>query len=435
MTGPTLLSAILSVAAILPWLLLGAFLAFGIRLPRPLPKRDGSRDGTDGSRDGTDASPPFPSVSVIVPARNEAANIRRCVESLASQAYPDFEVVVVDDGSTDGTGDLARGVAPGRARKLRVVEGTPLPAGWFGKPWACANGAAAATGDLLLFTDADTEHHPDLLARAVEALHEDRADVLSLIGRQEMVTFGERLVQPQVFALIGMRFRRLDRVVEPGRWREAIANGQYILVRREAYEALGGHAAVRGEVVEDLRLAQEITRGGGRLSVRGAEDVFSTRMYTSLRDLVNGWTKNVAVGARQAAGWWGRAAVPGIVLFLLVAWVLPAATLLAVGLLALVGLPVPGALALWAGGAAFCTTLIWIAAYGRMGAPAAFGLLHPLGALVVVFIGLRSWIRGSRRIEWKGRRYTGGEASASDPDPGSVTSTGTDRVPEPLESR
>jgi chlorobactene glucosyltransferase len=419
-------SMMLALVATVPWMLLGTFLAFGIRLPRPLPPapRPTAPEAGAGGAPESPAQASVSSVSVIVPARNEAANIRRCVESLASQAYPDFEVVVVDDGSTDGTGDLARGVAPGRARKLRVVEGTPLPAGWFGKPWACANGAAVATGDLLLFTDADTEHHPELLARAVEALREDRADAVSLIGRQEMVTFGERLVQPQVFALIGMRFRRLDRVVEADRWREAIANGQYILVRRDTYEALGGHAAVRGEVVEDLRLAQEITRGGGRLSVRGAEDVFSTRMYTSLRELVNGWTKNVAVGARQAAGWWGPAAIPVIALFLLVAWVLPAAALVGSGLLWAAGFSVPGAFVVWAGGATLFTTLIWLAAYPRMGAPAFYGLLHPLGALVVVFIGLRSWVRGSRRIEWKGRRYRAGEVDATDP-----------RTPEPVESR
>lgn len=388
--------------ALLPWMLLGAFLAFRIRLPRPLP--------------GVPPAPPSPppSVTVVVPARNEAANILRCVESLASQDYPDFEIVVVDDGSTDGTGALARSVAPGRARSIRVVEGRPLPDGWFGKPWACATGSEAASGALLLFTDADTVHHPELLARAVAGLGEDEADMLSLIGRQEMGTFGERLVQPQVFALIGMRFRCLDRVVGPDRWRDAIANGQYILVRREVYDALGGHGSVRGEVVEDLRLAQELTRRGGRLTVRGAEEVFSTRMYTSLRELVNGWTKNVAVGARQAAGGWGRMAIPGIVLFLLVAWVLPAVTLLLVGGGALAGIPLPGGGAMaggvlaWAAGATLFTTAIWVAAYPRLGAPVGYGLLHPLGALVVVFILLRSGLRGSRRIEWKGRRYGAG---------------------------
>ncbi|CAN5690516.1 hydroxychlorobactene glucosyltransferase CruC [soil metagenome] len=399
----TALGVFAVVAGLLPWILLGAFLAFRVRLPRPLP-------GSSTRHETGAPHRPMPRVSVVVPARNEAANIERCVASLAAQRYPDFEIIVVDDGSTDGTGELARKVPLNHAGALRVVPGTPLPPGWFGKPWACMNGAREADGDVLLFTDADTTHHPRLLARAVAGLHEDRADALSLVGRQEMGTFGERLVQPQIFALLGMRYHSLDRVIGPDRWKDAIANGQYILVRRAAYDALGGHATVRGEVVEDLRLAQELARMGGRLTVRGAVDLFSTRMYTSLADLVNGWTKNMAVGARQAGGWWGRGAIPALVVFLLVAWVLPAATLVVCGLLALAGTPPSAGLLAWSALATFFTTSIWLGAYPRLGAPAGYALLHPLGALVVAFIALRSWTRGSRRIEWKGRRYAEADA-------------------------
>ncbi len=389
-----------ALAGVVPWVLLGAAMAYGIRVPRPLPPfRRGEA----------------PRVAVIVPARNEARNIERCVSSLAAQHYPDFEILVVDDGSTDDTGRLAASVPPGNARQIRVVPGQPLPPGWFGKPWACAMGAAAVGGDhppdLLLFTDADTRHHPELLARSVGALLEDGADALSLVGRQEMETFGERLVQPQVFALIGLRYRELDRVIEAGRWTEAIANGQYMLLDREAYEAVGGHEAVRGEVVEDLRLAQEVVRKGGRLTVRAAEDVFVTRMYTSLRDLVNGWTKNLATGARQSAVGWSRIALPGILAFVLAAWLLPATALGVAAVLHLAGTPPPPAFTLWAALATLLATVIWVAGYRRFGAPAAYALLHWAGALVVVVIVLRSWMRGTRRIEWKGRRY--GDAGAA----------------------
>jgi chlorobactene glucosyltransferase len=379
---------------LLPWVLLGFFLAFLVRLPRPLPPLP------EG-----EASRPF--VSVIVPARNEAHNIGRCVSSLAAQQYPNFEIVVVDDGSTDGTGALARAVGPGTAQALRVVDGRPLPEGWFGKPWACATGAAEARGEILLFTDADTQHHPELLSRAVAALEEDAAQALSLVGSQEMGTFWERLIQPQIFVLIGMRFPRLNRVVDPPRWRDAIANGQFILVRREPYEALGGHAAVRGEVVEDLRLAQELTRNGGRLTVRGAVDLFSTRMYTSLRELVDGWTKNVATGARQSAVGWAPLALPGIVTFLLGVWVLPPVLFLSLAGVWLAGGSVEPALLLWSGITTGFALSIWLGAYSRMGAPAPYGLLFPLGALMVLYIVLRSQLRGRRRIEWKGRRYGG----------------------------
>lgn len=395
--------------ALAPWVLLGAFLALGIRDPRPLPawRRD------------ADAEPPF--VSVIVPARNEARNIAACLESLAAQEYPAFEIIVVDDRSDDGTGERARAVEPGNARELRVVSGRPRPDdGWFGKPWACVQGAKEARGELLLFTDADTRHAPDLLGRALAGLREDGAAALSALGRQEMRGFWERLVQPHVFLLLGMRYRRLDRPIDPDREDDAILNGQHILVARSVYEAVGGHEAVKGEVVEDLRLAQELVRGGHRITLRGAEESLTTRMYESLGGIMEGWTKNLAVGARQSAGWWGRAAVPAIVAFLLAAWVVPVAVLVVAGAGALfrglAGAPggaeallggTGGSLLLaWAAGVVLLNLVLWIGAYRRFGAPLPYAFLHPLGAALVALIALRSGVRGEARIEWKGRRYS-----------------------------
>jgi len=413
--------------ATLPWVGLGAFLARGIREPRPLPEArlgDATKP-SDGDIEPSGGAMPSSEgdvlVSVIVPARNEEGRIGRCVAGLVQQEGVSHEVIVVDDRSTDGTAEEARVAAAGSGVPLRVLTGEPLPDGWFGKPWACRQGAEAAQGRILLFTDADTVHHPRLLARCLWALEEDDADALSLLGRQELGTFAERLVQPQIFALMGIRFRRLDRVLDRARWKEAIANGQYILVRREAYEAIGGHEAVKGEVVEDLRLAQELTRAGNRLTMRQAEEAFSTRMYTSLASLVNGWTKNMATGARQAAGGLAPVAVPGMLLFLLVAWLLPPlATLGAVGLAA-AGHPAifPGpeswplgawghvglAVGVWGALTWGLCVLIWTAGYQRFGVSPAMALLYPLGTLVVVFIVCRSWVRGSRKIEWKGRVY------------------------------
>jgi chlorobactene glucosyltransferase len=421
----------------LPWVALAVFMAVALRLPRPLPPAPGpAQDPDPAHRPGS-----LPPVTVIIPARNEAANIGRSAGSLARQDYPDFRILVVDDGSTDDTGAIARAIPPGKARELRVVEGRTLPDGWFGKPWACATGVEAAgalaPGSLLLFTDADTEHAPDLLLRAVLALEEDGADALSLLGRQEMGSFGERLVQPHIFALLGLRYRRLDRVIGPDRWKDAIANGQYILVRREAYGAMGGHEAVRGEVVEDLRLAQLLTEGGGRFTMRGAEDAFSTRMYTSLRDLVNGWTKNVATGARQGAVGWEGLALPGLLVFLLGVWVLPPLVLVATVAAALaaggsIGPAVLAAspLAAWALLVTVLSFLLWIGGYARMGAPARYALLYPLGALVTAWIVVRSWVRGSRRIEWKGRRYaSGGDAAASGGGGGAGAGAGAPELP------
>jgi chlorobactene glucosyltransferase len=377
----------------LPWILVGSVMAFGIRFPRPLPQRVGPSPS------------PLPPVSIIVPARNEEHNIGRCVSSLAAQDHPDFEILVVDDRSTDGTVAVVQALPRGNARQIRVIEGEPLPPGWFGKPWACMQGARAAGGRVLLFTDADTVHSPGLLSRCIAAMEEDGAGGLSLVGRQIMETFWERVVQPHIFALIGMRFPRLHIPIESDRWPEAVANGQYVLVDREAYDRVGGHAVVKGEVVEDLRLAQELVRSGVRLTVRGAEDVFATRMYRNLRELVEGWTKNLATGARQVVpSGLGALVIPGLLLYLLGLWVLPSLLLVATLLVA----PEATGVLLWAGITTGCGLAIWVAGSRQMGAPALYGVFFPLGAATTAFILLRSWLRGAGRIEWKGRRYASG---------------------------
>jgi len=392
---------------ILPWVGLAFFMAFAIREPRPLPHPEPFWLGGD-----TPSEPPL--VSIIVPARNEARNIERCLESLVRSNYPSFEVIVVDDRSTDGTAEQARAVGRGRAEALEVLEGKPLPEGWFGKPWACQQGAEVARGSLLLFTDADTVHGVDLLSQVLGAREEDEARVVSLVGRQEMGTFWEKLLQPQIFILIGLRFRVLDRVFLPSHWQNAIANGQFILVDREAYWAIGGHERVRDEVVEDLRLAQEWVRSGFPLTVRLAETGLSTRMYASLREILNGWTKNVAVGARQASGRWAPLALPGILLFLGVFWLLPSAILLWAFVDLVTGARLPPALLVWAGSTWGTSTGIWWAGYGRFQAPRKLAWIHTLGALGVLTIVFRSWIRGVERIEWKGRRYRKGGQLGSD---------------------
>ncbi|RMH15176.1 MAG: glycosyltransferase [Gemmatimonadetes bacterium] len=376
----------------LPWLLLALFLALRARPPRPLPSLERAR-ALLGERGA-------PRVSVIVPARNEVHNIETVLRSLTASVYPRFEVIVVDDRSEDGTGDLARAVDAGNAERVVVIEGEPLPEGWLGKPWACAQGARAATGDLLLFTDADTRHAPDLLARAVAARQEDGADALSLVGRQLMESFWERVVMPQVILTMTLRFPDLRRPFRASRWRGAVANGQYILLDRGTYDAVGGHEAVRDEVVEDQRLAQELVRAGRVLSIREASDTFATRMYRSLTELVEGWSKNVATGARAATPPPARPLLPVLMPLAPVAlWVFPPVLLLAgaAGWLE-AGSP---AWAVWVSG---LSALFWAGWTRHLGAPAWYGLLYPLGAGVTAAIFLRSFARGSR-VRWKGRDY------------------------------
>jgi chlorobactene glucosyltransferase len=370
---------------VFPWVALFAFVFLRVRIPRELDE---------------DPPPSTPLVSVIVPARDEALSIAVCLGSLTASRYPAFEVVVVDDGSGDGTGDIARGISLENARRVRVVEGSPLPGGWVGKPWACAQGARLADGELLLFTDADTVHGPDLLGRAVAALQRDEADVITVAGRQLMETFWERLVQPQVFLTMVLRFFDLERWLARGRWRDAVANGQFLLFRREAYEAIGGHEAVRGEVVEDLALAQLVVRKGMKLSVRMAEDALATRMYRSLSHLMEGWSKNLVVGAKRTLPpilrpWIAPAsAVSGIVL-----WILPPVVLAA----SLAGFGGTAAL-WWAVSVVALSVAFWGTFNHRMGGLVWYAPLYPLGAMVGLYILFRAWIRG-RRVEWKGREY------------------------------
>jgi len=371
----------------LPWLVLVMFVLLRVRLPDELPA------GVGGER-----GPPL--VSVIIPARNEAHNIEACLAGVTASAYPRFEVLVVDDRSTDATAALALGWPSGHALRLEVVEGAPLPAGWLGKPWAFRQGAERARGELLLFTDADTRHAASLLPRAVAALRAERADVLTVIGRQLMESFWERLVQPQIFLALWLRFFDVERAVARGRWRGAIANGQFLLFRREAYQAVGGHEAVRGEVAEDLRLAQRVVRAGFRLRIRRAEDALATRMYRSLNDVMEGWTKNIFIGGLQTV----PPAVRPFVAPLSVAagiglWIAPPLALAA----ALAGWG-PAWLATWGGATTGVSALFWPVVYHRLGARAWYGLLYPLGAAVAVAIFVRAWVRG-RTVVWKGRTY------------------------------
>jgi chlorobactene glucosyltransferase len=341
----------------------------------------------------------------VLPARNEAHNIERCVRSLCASRYPRLEIIVVDDRSGDGTGGLARRAAAGDPR-VRVLDGAELPAGWFGKAWACWQGFRAAGGALLLFTDADTVHGPDLHARAVAVMQREGADLVTVMPHQELVSFWERAVQPFFFLFLGLRFGTLERVNRGRRPRDAIANGQFILVTRASYEQVGGHEAVRDTVVEDLMLAVAYRTAGRRHFLALGEDL-SVRMYTSLRGIVEGWTKNLFSGAVQSLGHRGLATLAMLAaLNVPLAFLVPAA--------ALVAGPLAGSAALTLFGALACTGCTLI--LGRMlyaaRAPAWYALCHPLGAAVMAYIMVRGTVRGTRRIEWKGRTYSHAQRTA-----------------------
>ena len=339
-------------------------------------------------------------ISIIIPARNEQATIETVVRSIVASDYRPFELIVVDDLSTDQTATIVDRLAATDPR-IRLVRGAPLPEGWYGKPWACEQGFRAASGELLLFTDADTRHAPELMGRAAAALRREHADLVTIAPHQRCVSFWERVVMPQIWLLLGLRYhpRRVNRARRP---RDVIANGQFILTTRAAYVAVGGHGAVRHEVAEDLALAQAYLRAGRRLHFAFAERLMETRMYHDLPQLIEGWSKNVYLGGRrsfpdEAAL---RALVPVMLAAAMLFWLLPPGVLLVGALGAGVG-----GLAGPAGIAAGLSVLFWaLVSYG-MRIPMVYGLFYPLGAAMALYIFARSTWRGSRRVEWRGRVY------------------------------
>lgn len=344
--------------------------------------------------------PNAPRVSVIVPARDEARNIGRCVRSILASTYPALELVVVDDHSADGTAALARDAAAGDPR-LHVLDNPPLPAGWMGKQWACTTGAAAATGAILCFADADTAHAPDLLARTVNAMTARGSALLSVAGYQELGTFWEKVIQPQLFAVIAGRYGSGDRVSRARRPVDKIANGQCLLMTRAAYDAVGGHASVRATVVEDLALAQRTATLGLPVHLVVGERQLTTRMYISLAELVRGWRKNVYAGGREAMplGKLGQTLFPVLLLLPAGAQLWPVAILL----LSLVT-PISDRVTLGAIIALGATLAFWSAVYRRATLSPLWALAFPLGAAAYLLIALQAIARG-HRVEWRGREY------------------------------
>src|SRR5581483_8250879 len=237
-----------------------------------------------------DRSGPCPLVSIVVPARNEAANVGRCLRSAFEQDYPALEIVAIDDNSTDETPAILAACAATDPR-LAVLQGAPLLPGWTGKNFALAQAAAHASGEWLLFLDADTWLHPAAVRSAIAHALERRLGLLSLVTQQELGGFWERVLQPVVLLVIGLALP-LRAISDPRRPSVAYANGQFLLVRRAAYEKVGGHAALRSAVVEDSELARTVKRAGYAVQLADGRSLVHIRMYRSLGDMWQGWSKN-----------------------------------------------------------------------------------------------------------------------------------------------
>ncbi|MGY1835455.1 glycosyltransferase [Blastococcus sp. SYSU DS0510] len=325
-------------------------------------------------------------VTVVLPVRDEAEQVAGCLAALLDQrGAARLRVVVVDDGSTDGTADVVRAVADPR---VRLVTAPPLPSGWLGKPHACAVGAAAAEGgddEVLVFVDADVRLFPDAIAGAVAVLDTHRLDLASPWPRPLAVGPAERLVQPLApwLWITTLPLRLAERSPRPSL---AAANGQFLVVRRDAYARAGGHAAVRGEVLEDIALLRAVKRTGGRGVPIDGSCLAACRMYEGWAAVRDGYAKSLwaSVGGTPAGGLAAAAALTAVYV-------------------------VPPLAALGGSRAGLVGYLAGVA--GRVAAARASGgrawpdaLAHPLSVLALDALMLRS-VRGRRRgtLRWRGR--------------------------------
>ena len=327
----------------------------------------------------------LPSVSLLVPARDEAENLRRTLPLLRALDYPRLEVLVLDDRSSDGTPDVAAQVGHGGGAPLRVLRGTEPPPGWLGKNWACHQLAQAASGEVLVFCDADVDAAPAALRRTVAALQTHDAGAVTAILRQRLDGWMQAAVVPVVVQLpvaAMLPLRLIPLIRSPSL---SMANGQWLAFTRAAYDACGGHAAVRSEVVEDVALGRRVKAAGHRLAVCAAPSLLTVRMYAGAGDMREGFCKNLypLLGGR-------RGSFVAALAFLSIAWLYPFASALRgtapalVPLALLTGVRIAGALLFRQG---------WRTV-----------VLHPAGALVAAALAVESWIGHERgRVRWKGR--------------------------------
>lgn len=345
-----------------------------------------------------------PLISVCVPARNEERNIGRCVAALLEQTYPNFEIIVLDDRSTDGTGEILRSIAA-RYEKLKVLNGSDLPPGWAGKPHALSQAVAAAHGEWLCFVDADTFLETDALTAVYDKAMETKADLFTIMTKQIMLTFWECTVLPLVMLALSVGFS--PRKVNDPKRKDAIANGQFILIKRKVYDEIGGHAAIKSSIVEDKDLAVFVKGKGYRLVVADGRQVASTRMYTSLSEMWEGWTKNIYLGLRDD---WGLLLLGVFGAFLAITaalflplWVMAGITITVAGSSVEGCVVLIEALALWG------YLIYWRALASRgMGIPAWYALTTPIGAGVFGAMMLTSaWnVLSGKGVTWKGRTYS-----------------------------
>ncbi len=349
------------------------------------------------------ASEQLPSVSVVVPVRNEETKVARCLESFAAQDYPNFEIIVINDKSTDASGHIIAEIAS-RFPSIKVIQGRESRPGWLGKCNALHHGSPHAKGDWLVFSDADTFHHPNSLRDAVGAAINYNIDMISFMPVQELYSFGERVIMPTLLGsfLMGDPTNSINDPKSP----RSYAYGQYIMVKRTTYDAIGGHESVKDQILDDISIGRVTKEKGFSVTACDGRPLYSVRMYTNFSELWSGWTKNAFALINCSVG-----SLVGLVMLLNTCLLAPFITI-AVALLAPQtvsnSLPFP---VLWSLlSVQFTCMLIWYirsTVYYKGLNPLHFFLL-PLGAILVsaLYVNSAYCFLTGRQIKWKGRDYS-----------------------------
>ena len=342
-----------------------------------------------------------PFVSVLVPARDEEANIGTCVESLQKQDYPNFEVVVLDDNSEDDTAGIVSRLATGDSR-IRLISGDPLPEDWAGKPFACYQLARQSNGDWLLFVDADTVHAPHMLRSVMDAALQLKVSLLSGFPRQIATSLAQKIVVPIIYFII-MGWAPLWLIHRSRKPRPSVAIGQFLLFSKEDYWRIGGHEVVKSRILEDIWMGIEVTRHGGRHVAIDLSSVVSCNMYPTVGGMWHGLVRCV----------YSVLVMSPITLLVLI----PLAWLFYIGPFYWLwnGFFMTDATFIWRGVVVIQVALVFFMRWlvdNRFKEPAVSTWLHLLGIgyifVVVVYSFLR-WLVGAG-VSWKERVY-GGEES------------------------
>lgn len=343
--------------------------------------------------------PDSPAVEVVIPALNEELRVESTVAKVLAQDYPNLRLTVVDDRSTDRTGAILDALA--QTNPIRVIHGEPRPIGWVGKTWAIAQGAKGATADWLLFVDADMGLHPRVLATALRRAEEVGADLVSIIARPEVETFWQGAIAVAIGEILFTMYpiHKINDPTSP----VALAAGGFILVRRAAYERVGGHEAVRAEIVEDIALGKRMKESGGRLDVHLAPTLAWTHMYGTFRDLWVGLRKNAFAGMEYQLRKYLTGAIGGQIM----AW-----TPLVAIAMALYYRDWPLGLAGLCGVLAQAASVAPLIPYLRVSPLFVFSI--PLGSAAYTAIATASvWNHYRGRIIWKGVTFSATEVRAA----------------------